>query len=165
MRKAHNFIDLTGNVFGRLVVISRVENVGNGGAKWLCLCECGEYAEVRACKLRGQQTKSCGCFVADAHKTHGLSGTPEYKAWFGMISRCTNKNNARYYQYGGRGISVCKRWMSPANFIKDMGKKPDGLSLDRENNEGNYDPDNCRWATIYEQNNNRRGCIGYGVPK
>ena len=117
--------------------------------------------------LKSGKIRSCGCYFKDVMKEiksiHGKSGSIEYKIWMGMKKRCHNRNDKKYKNYGGRGIKVCKRWLKFENFYEDMGKKPKGKSLDRVDNNGNYEPNNCRWATSKEQNNNTRRNIFVSV--
>lgn len=152
--------DISGHVFGRLTVISRAENSGRK-VRWICKCACGNETIVAGNHLRSGSTVSCGCFAAESTKNrsfiHGKTNSTEYKSWSGMKQRCTNMRNAEFHLYGGRGISVCERWLdSFENFFNDMGRKPKGTSLDRINTNSNYCPENCRWATDEQQNNNTR---------
>lgn len=138
-----------------------------GKSKWKCLCDCGNTSIVIGYRLKTAHTKSCGCIrhsvSVAANTTHGQAvtetGRPssEYYAWAHMLARCTNPKNKAYYRYGGAGITVCDRWKKFENFFADMGAKPSSIhSLDRyPNQRGGYEPDNCRWATPKQQNNNR----------
>jgi hypothetical protein len=149
-------IDLTGKRFGRLKVISRQVNSSNP-VKWLCLCDCGNSHIVDGAKLRSNESRSCGCLKIELQTTHGKSETKEYYIWCAMIQRCENKNNKRYKDYGGRGISVCERWRNSfSNFYSDMGAKPNGMTLERVNNSKGYSPKNCCWATRETQQRNMR---------
>lgn len=163
-RGGKNFKDHTGQRFGRLVVVERVENNRFGHVQWACRCDCGGAVVVDAGHLRSAHTQSCGCVGAEKigklSRTHGLSlssgPNPSYSVWKSMRKRCNNKNSASYKYYGGRGITVCPEWDSFENFLRDMGPKPPGLTLERIDNEKGYSLSNCRWATIAEQNRNSR---------
>ena len=151
--------DLVGRRYGRLIVIEYA-----GKRRWRCQCDCDTFKNIRGDNLRLGLTKSCGCLWQEVTSqfgqrttTHGYSHTRVYKAWFGMLQRCENPNNAKYKDYGARGIKVCKRWHKFENFLADMGKRPKGMSIDRwPNNDGDYEPNNCRWATRSQQQFNRR---------
>lgn len=153
-------LDLTGQRYGRLLVVEFAYKTDRGQAVWKCLCDCGAYKDIRLSSLRGEESLSCGCRKKEpnlANTTHGLSTSPEYRAWTNMKARCCDSGHQSFHNYGGRGITVCNRWMlSFADFYLDMGPRPEGLTLERRNNEGNYEPSNCYWATRSEQNSNKR---------
>lgn len=158
-------IDISGQRFGRLVVVSYSAS-GDGRKAWLCTCDCGSSAEISGANLRSGKTRSCGCFKRDRMsegigKTHGMYGSRENKSWSTMMERCHNPKAKSYADYGGRGITVCERWKSFANFFADMGVRPPGMTLDRKNNSFGYGPENCRWSTVSEQQNNRRNSRRY----
>lgn len=161
-------LDLTGQRFGRLKVKALTLKIGRK-VKWICRCDCGTPLIVHAGDLRSGNTKSCGCLQVERAREantvhrHGEGSyrngrTPEFIAWQNMVARCSNPQHPSFRYYGGRGINVCERWRSSyENFLADMGRRPSpDLTLDRINNNGNYEPDNCRWATHSDQMRNRR---------
>lgn len=155
------FVDIERGWFGRLLVLGFKETIGHHRI-WYARCKCGNVITVMANQLRTGRTKSCGCLSAETARkkatTHGKSKTKVYAAWMGMKSRCFNPSNDDYENYGGRGITVCERWVNSfENFLTDMGEPPVGeYSIDRKNNNGNYEPENCRWALPVVQCNNKR---------
>lgn len=158
---ANPVINLTSQVFGRLIVLRQVSGRLRGSSMWECRCECGNIKITSSNMLRTGHCKSCGCLNLKAqretHTKHGMHATPTYAAWKDMKRRCLNQNAPNYPGYGGRGIRVCGRWLdSFDNFLADMGVRPYGLTLERENNNGNYEPGNVVWASRDTQANNTR---------
>lgn len=159
-------IDLSGTRFGRLFVIGRSDVVVRGHSTWVADCDCGRRVNVISNNLRRGLTRSCGCFAAEQASRlmtrHGYARkgriATEHKIWMQIIQRCRNPNDLSYKNYGGRGIRVCDRWANSFEaFLSDMGHRPSKLfSIDRINNDGNYEPGNCRWATAKQQAANRR---------
>ncbi|MGS0480035.1 hypothetical protein [Bacillus mycoides] len=173
-----NNSSLIGEKFGRLTVVERVESDKHNNVRLKCICECGNYKIVNRNALATGKTVSCGCYNKEAIskrvKTHGNSKMPEYSAIISIIGRCENPKNPEYKNYGGRGITVCERWRkSPGLFVEDMGERPSpNHSIDRIDVNGNYEPSNCRWATLSEQGHNKRvsersstGVTGVGYDK
>lgn len=162
-------LELTGERIGRLTVLRIFGKSKSGNNIWLCKCDCGEDVYATAASLKIRHLLSCGCLRTDVisklFSTHGGSNLPEYRVWAKMKDRCYNPKNNRYNQYGKRGIKVCDRWLGEdgfSNFISDMGPRPTQKhSIDRfpNNGTGDYEPSNCRWATIQEQTRNRRNNI------
>lgn len=148
-------IDLTGQRFGLLTVVER-DRLPSGVAAWKCKCDCGGERLVRGGHLTEGAIKSCGCVKSVGNTSHGEYRSPEWVCWMNMVQRCTNPNNPAYDRYGGTGIEVCERWMKFENFLADMGKRPNGMSIDRRDNNKGYELSNCRWATDTTQARNRK---------
>ncbi len=160
------FLDLRNKRFGRVLVEGYLGKRGKASL-WFCRCDCGQTRHVPTGTLRSGY-KSCGCikreYWAARHRTHGKTDSREFRNWQGMIDRCFNANSSDWNEYGGRGITVCERWLGQngfANFLLDMGTRPSiQHSIDRfPNRDGNYEPGNCRWATKKEQSQNRKNVI------
>lgn len=161
-----NTIDLSGQKFSRLMVIKKSHMRDKAGAKWQCECECGTVIHVNSLKLRSGKTKSCGCLKRERRPTltHGMSNkTKTYRTWKEMRQRCTNPNSGKWKWYGGKGISVCPAWNDYEVFLSDMGERPEGKTLDRIDPAGNYEPNNCRWATAKQQAETNGGCFKKGL--
>lgn len=153
-------VDYTGVVSGKLTMLKDVGTDG-GTRLWLCKCECGNFHTAKGSSVKFGHILSCGCLQLEntvkANTTHGMSDTREYWSYHKMLDRCYNENDHKYPSYGARGITVCDRWLeSFSNFYEDMGDKPENLSLERKDVNGNYEPDNCMWDTATEQAFNQR---------
>lgn len=155
---------LKGKRFGRLIVLDRGGVAPNGEILWSCQCQCGRITKVMSWSLVSGNTRSCGCLKIEkflgritkhGHSTRSRTA-PAYTSWCKMLTRCNNPNDTHYDRYGGRGIKVCKRWTEKfENFLNDMGERPIGSTLERINNDGDYEPGNCRWVTRKDQMRNR----------
>jgi hypothetical protein len=155
----------SGDKYGKLTIVKEVEPYiepsGTLRRKVICNCDCGNKNYFRLSDLKSGKTSSCGCYRIENsikfNTKHGLKYHSLYPTWLNMKQRCYNSNHNRYKDYGGRGIKVCDMWLNSfENFLNDMGERPEGTSLDRINNNGNYEPNNCKWATKSEQRINQR---------
>lgn len=170
-----SFRDRSGEKVGRLTILCEAADRIGGRITWHCRCDCGNEIVRPGRDLYLGRTNSCGCLLSEAITTTNISRTkhghaksaggnarlvtPTYKSFLSMRQRCLNPNSPNYHRYGGRGISICDRWQGEKgfqNFLSDIGERPRGSSLDRIDTDGDYTPDNCRWATAKEQSNNRR---------
>lgn len=154
--------DLTGRTFVYWTVV-RFDRPDDGNKRWWCVCKCTPDVErsVYQGQLLSGKSRSCGCLKLELlkanqnHVTHGASGTPEHTIWLEMRTRCRDPENERYARHAGRGITVCERWNSFENFLEDMGPRPPGMTIDRKDNDLGYYKENCRWATMATQAQNR----------
>jgi hypothetical protein len=157
--------DLVGQTFGRLTVLQIAGLNAKQNVLWRCVCVCGGMATAPAYDLRNGRVQSCGCLVREGlNKKHGMAKAgnkraPVYSLWASMLARCRNPKDRNYPYYGGRGITVCKRWEKFENFLADMGEPPLGLTLDRKDNNKGYSPSNCQWVSSVVQNRNKRSNV------
>ena len=153
-------VDLTGQKFNKLTAINREGTTKDGKAKWYFRCDCGGFVIASGKDVRTGNTTSCGCVQKNNRIKHGMCGTRIYRIWQAMHARCRNPNSSHWRHYGGRGISVCERWHDPRLFMEDMLLNyRENLTLERINNDGDYEPNNCKWATQSEQQYHRWECV------
>lgn len=152
-------LSLAGQRFGRWTVVSKSHKGAGGVIFWLCRCDCGSEAPVRAARLRDGTSTSCGCYHREVVSTHGMTKTRSWKSWDSMLQRCENPKAPDYPRYGGRGIKVAPEWHDFERFLADVGERPEGTTLERLDVDGDYRTGNCRWATASEQQRNKTNSI------
>lgn len=165
--------DLTGQRFGFLLAKTYIAGTKESPrSKWVCVCDCGKEIICKAENLKRGKIKSCGCksnemrrlsSIKHGHTRYDGYVSGAYGSWASMKQRCENENNAQFNDYGGRGITICERWKSFENFLADMGDRPEGMSLDRVDPNGNYEPGNCKWSTRSEQAINKRKRVTHAM--
>ncbi len=164
----NNLSELAAQRFGRLTVTRLIGKNYRGKRLWECLCSCGCVTTAEAAELKRGRKQSCGCLRADrigkVNCRHGMTNTRTHRVWDSMLSRCRNPKSISYQNYGGRGIKVCDEWLSFEHFYRDMGESVAPLQLDRIDNNGNYEPSNCRWATPSQNSSNRRNSKAASAP-
>lgn len=153
-----HLVDMRNERFGRLIVVERAENSKAGQARWFCVCDCGNTNIVKGQDLRNGKVRSCGCYKIEQQTKHGFYNEPLYRVWTSMKNRCNSSTNQWYSAYGGKGVSVYQEWQEDFLVFRDWAIKngyKKGLTLDRIDVNGNYEPNNCRWITIQEQQYNK----------
>ncbi len=152
--------------YGRLLVVDLSDKPSKASRYWKCLCDCGRVIDIQGTRLRSGKIMDCGCGKSErlrkAATVHGLSKSPTWYSWKSMRDRCLNPNVSNYETYGGRGIRVCERWSDSFEaFLQDMGERPPNTTIDRIDNDGNYEPGNCKWSSNEQQAVNRRTSLEF----
>jgi hypothetical protein len=159
MKQLNYVEDLVGKRFGNWIALEKIKNESRNEWYYKSICSCGHIASLSGDRLKTKKETNCH---RHSNKIHGMYNTSTFKIWCGMLNRCFKPSTIGYKYYGGRGITVCERWKYFPNFLEDMGVRPDNLQIDRINNDGNYEPGNCRWATPLQNVSNRRNSKNKG---